>query len=163
MTSVPGLSMYIVVHMYVLSLVLRYLPKSEMWNDKMSNFPPRGNISPLGAKFTPRGEFHPWGRVVKLKMALCVMLTDADICTYVKAKKYFQCLCTFSALALLNSTVWITNTLLSKYFLIVYLNHIQTTHFSFMDNSIAMYRNLTPWRVLNSHDLFALIDINKYR
>jgi hypothetical protein len=34
------------------------------------NIPPRGQISPLGAKFTPRGEVRPWGPGVKLRMAL---------------------------------------------------------------------------------------------
>jgi hypothetical protein len=34
------------------------------------NIPPRGQISLLGAKFTPRGEVLPWGPGVKLRMAL---------------------------------------------------------------------------------------------
>jgi hypothetical protein len=34
------------------------------------SIPPRGQISPLGAKFTPRGEVIPWGPGVKLRMAL---------------------------------------------------------------------------------------------
>jgi hypothetical protein len=34
------------------------------------NFAPRGQISPLGSKFTPRSEIHPWGPGVKLRMAL---------------------------------------------------------------------------------------------
>jgi hypothetical protein len=34
------------------------------------NIPRRGQISPLGAKFTPRGEVYTWGPVVKLRMAL---------------------------------------------------------------------------------------------
>jgi hypothetical protein len=34
------------------------------------NIPPRGQISPLGAKFTPSGEVIPWGPGVKLRMAL---------------------------------------------------------------------------------------------
>jgi hypothetical protein len=36
------------------------------------NIPPRGQISPQGAKFTPRGEVIPWGPGVKLRMALSV-------------------------------------------------------------------------------------------
>jgi hypothetical protein len=35
------------------------------------NIPLRGQISPLVAKFTPRGEVIPWGPRVKLRMALC--------------------------------------------------------------------------------------------
>jgi hypothetical protein len=31
---------------------------------------PRGQISSLGAKFTPRGEVRPWEPGVKLRMAL---------------------------------------------------------------------------------------------
>jgi hypothetical protein len=34
------------------------------------NVPPRGHISSLGTKFTPRGEVRPWGPGVKLRMAL---------------------------------------------------------------------------------------------
>jgi hypothetical protein len=35
------------------------------------NISPRGQSSPLVAKFTPGGEVHPWGPGVKLRMALC--------------------------------------------------------------------------------------------
>jgi hypothetical protein len=38
--------------------------------NKGVNIPPRGQISPLGAKFTPRGEVIPRGPGVKLRMAL---------------------------------------------------------------------------------------------
>jgi hypothetical protein len=34
------------------------------------NIPPRGQISPLRAKFTHRGEVHHWGPGVKLRVAL---------------------------------------------------------------------------------------------
>jgi hypothetical protein len=34
------------------------------------NIPPRGQISPPGAKFTTRGEVIPWGPGVMLRMAL---------------------------------------------------------------------------------------------
>jgi hypothetical protein len=37
----------------------------------LGNFTPRGPISPLVDKFIPRGEIHPWGPGVKLRMALC--------------------------------------------------------------------------------------------
>jgi hypothetical protein len=33
------------------------------------NIPPRRQISPLGAKFTPRGKLHPWGQTMLLKLA----------------------------------------------------------------------------------------------
>jgi hypothetical protein len=36
------------------------------------NITARGPISPLGANFTPRGEVHPWGPGVKLRMSLCL-------------------------------------------------------------------------------------------
>jgi hypothetical protein len=38
--------------------------------NKGVNISLRGQISPLGAKFTPRGEVIPWGPGVKLRMAL---------------------------------------------------------------------------------------------
>jgi hypothetical protein len=37
------------------------------------NITPTGQISPLGAKFTPRGEVLPRGPGVKLRMALCAV------------------------------------------------------------------------------------------
>jgi hypothetical protein len=37
--------------------------------NKGVNIPPRGQISPLGAKFN-LGQVHPWGPGVKLRMAL---------------------------------------------------------------------------------------------
>jgi hypothetical protein len=38
--------------------------------ERRVNMPPKGQISPLVAKFTPRGKVHPWGPGVKLRMAL---------------------------------------------------------------------------------------------
>jgi hypothetical protein len=38
------------------------------------NFIPSGQITRLAAKFTPRGEIHPWGPGIKLRMALCLNL-----------------------------------------------------------------------------------------
>jgi hypothetical protein len=37
--------------------------------NKGVNFTPREQISPLEAKFIPRGESHPWGPGVNLRMA----------------------------------------------------------------------------------------------
>jgi hypothetical protein len=34
---------------------------------------PRGQISPQGAKFTPRGEIYPWGLGVNLRMGLSII------------------------------------------------------------------------------------------
>jgi hypothetical protein len=45
---------------------------SPLGVNKGVNIPPRGQISPLGAKFTPRDEVHPWGPGVKLRMSLLV-------------------------------------------------------------------------------------------
>jgi hypothetical protein len=43
------------------------------------NIPPGGQSSTLVAKFTPRGEVHPWGPWVKLRMALRLLpLNDVD-------------------------------------------------------------------------------------
>jgi hypothetical protein len=50
------------------------------------NIPPRGQISPLGAKFTPRGEVYPWGPGVKLRMALC----EAPVGIAVDLQKVFE-------------------------------------------------------------------------
>jgi hypothetical protein len=39
------------------------------------NIQPRGQISPLGAKFTTKGEVHPWEPGVKLRMALSFIVS----------------------------------------------------------------------------------------
>jgi hypothetical protein len=46
---------------------------SPLGVNKGVNIPPRVQISPLGAKFNPRGEVIPWGQRVKLRLALCAL------------------------------------------------------------------------------------------
>jgi hypothetical protein len=42
---------------------------SPLGMNKGVNIPPRGRMSPLRAKFTPRGKLQPWGQTMLLKRA----------------------------------------------------------------------------------------------
>jgi hypothetical protein len=48
--------------------------------NKGVNISPRGHISPLGAKFPPWGQVHPWGPGVKLRMALSPGAVLVHVC-----------------------------------------------------------------------------------
>jgi hypothetical protein len=52
------------------SILLNNKECSPLGVNKGVNFNPRGQSSPLGAKFTPWSEVIPWGPGVKLRMAL---------------------------------------------------------------------------------------------
>jgi hypothetical protein len=52
------------------SILLNNRECSPLGVNEGVNIPPRGPISPLGAKFNPRGEVYSWGPGVKLRMAL---------------------------------------------------------------------------------------------
>jgi hypothetical protein len=52
------------------SILLNIRECSPLGVNEGVNIPPRGQITPLGAKFTPRDKVHPWGPGVKLRMAL---------------------------------------------------------------------------------------------
>jgi hypothetical protein len=59
------------------SILLNYTDCSPLCVNKGVNVRPRGQISPLGAKFTPMCEVHSWEPRVKLRMALRFSLETA--------------------------------------------------------------------------------------
>jgi hypothetical protein len=52
------------------SILLNSRECSPLGVNKGVNIPPRGQSSPLGAKFIPRGWLHPWGQTMLLKTGL---------------------------------------------------------------------------------------------
>jgi hypothetical protein len=65
------------------SILLNSRECTPLGVNKGVNIPPRGQVSPLGAKFTPRGQLHPWGPTHVVKnwpMAAKRAVTEPNYC-----------------------------------------------------------------------------------
>jgi hypothetical protein len=79
------------------SILLNSREHSPLGVNEGVEISPRGQISPLGAKFAPRDEIIPWGPGVKLRMVLSFFslprvaaILNLKICGRLKIKSVFE-------------------------------------------------------------------------